>query len=868
MLGDGAAEAGSTGNVRYVGAGINGWGSGDIGAQINAAYVTLPPRGGTIVVVAAPNGACYSFTTPIVAALAGKYLLLEGGALASQVTRAATPACLNFLPTNASAAITLDYVPANEPTAIATHGIQNLTLINNQCETMGGCNSGATGISFGRANSGATGGAFAGLKVIGFGTGLALSSSNSRGGSLAVRDCSISYNTTGFLAIDADGGQVSFDACHFHGNATAVSSTSSLRISNSWMESNTVLGVNCSSPAACDINSDHFENAEADSTHFLAGNGVFSVLGGDMRDHRATGSADWWMHFAGASFFIMGTVLTSAGRTATNIVLNETTGVAEMQDNSPTILKNLYLDTSRIINPGSISSAAINKLEGVTAPAVGERTETSTAYNIDSRGSDNSPRPYSKYATAATASAISQASSPQSTEAALPMTTLKQFLASNNSFTGSNTHTGTETFAISNNICTVDGVKNIGLAGINTCHRRFTGASAPGMTYIPSNSPRTFLWSRPSNGAIIWDARFVNDPGFLEGAIPNQHSHIYYDFHAGANDSYESNNFSGPIGLSINAFADAGGVVGQNGKANVVAAQFGVVRSAESNRPVWSMDLNTNYNSYRNNAFGLEIDLNSNTANDDNLKGYGLDIICGGGKFRCGIGLNMIGIGTGTWNYGAVIGNYHQFGIQLGPGDSKNAVALQVLPFDDSTAPEIIGRNAANRTTVWSIRNNGEAIFPSVNASTLQGILITPNRDNPFGGIVNLASGDVIRWRNRINTGNLDLSKNASDTLLFNGHALLNTGVLASGVQLKRGVSGCGTDASVGATCTVTVTWPSAFIDTNYTLTGCTGSGIVSGAPTIQGVTAKSASSVTVQTVALTAVRAKFASIECGAVHD
>jgi hypothetical protein len=337
MLRDTAAESTAASNVHYVGVGIGGWGNGDIGAQINAAYAALPGTGGTIVVVAPPNGECYSFSTPIVAALAGKYLLLEGGAMASQITRAAAPACLNFVPTNALAAITLDYIPRGETSGIATHGIQNLTLINNQCESIGGCNSAATGISFG-ANGGATGGAFAGLKVIGFGTGLALSSSNSRGGSLAVRDCSISYNTTGFLATDADGGQVSFDSCHFHGNATAVSSTSSLRISNSWMESNTVVGVNCSAPAACDINSDHFENAEADTTHFLAGNGVFSVLGGDMRDNQTSGKTDWWMNFAGASFFLLGTTLTSSGRVADHVISTRTNGVVRVQNNTPTLL--------------------------------------------------------------------------------------------------------------------------------------------------------------------------------------------------------------------------------------------------------------------------------------------------------------------------------------------------------------------------------------------------------------------------------------------------------------------------------------------------------------------------------------------------
>src|SRR5712664_3633763 len=167
----------------------------------------------------------------------------------------------------------------------------------------------------------------------------------------------------------------------------------------------------------------------------------------------------------------------------------------------------------------------------------------------------------------------SQASSSEIITVALPTSSLEQILANNHALAGSNAQTQAESFAITNNVCTIDGIKNVGLTGINRCNRRFTRVSVP--------------------------------------AIPFQHSHVYMGFHAGANDSYESNNFSGPIGLSINAFADSGGTVGQNAKANVVAAQFGATRSAGSDRPVWSMDLNTTYSSYKNNAFGLEIDLNS-----------------------------------------------------------------------------------------------------------------------------------------------------------------------------------------------------------------------------------------------------------------
>jgi hypothetical protein len=97
---------------------------------------------------------------------------------------------------------------------------------------------------------------------------------------------------------------------------------------------------------------------------------------------------------------------------------------------------------------------------------------------------------------------------------------------------------------------------------------------------------------------------------------------------------------------------------------------------------------------------------------------------------------------------------------------------------------------------------------------------------------------------------------------------VLLTGNGSSPIQTKRGVAGCATAASAGATCTKTVTWTTAFADANYTVTGCTGNGISSGLPIIQGITAKVAASITVQTIALSAAAAQFTDIECGAVHD
>jgi len=75
------------------------------------------------------------------------------------------------------------------------------------------------------------------------------------------------------------------------------------------------------------------------------------------------------------------------------------------------------------------------------------------------------------------------------------------------------------------------------------------------------------------------------------------------------------------------------------------------------------------------------------------------------------------------------------------------------------------------------------------------------------------------------------------------------------------------TAASLNATCT-TITWPNAFADTNYKVTGCMGNAITSGVPALQVITAKAAASITVRTISLTAAAAQFTNIECGAVHN
>lgn len=85
--------------------------------------------------------------------------------------------------------------------------------------------------------------------------------------------------------------------------------------------------------------------------------------------------------------------------------------------------------------------------------------------------------------------------------------------------------------------------------------------------------------------------------------------------------------------------------------------------------------------------------------------------------------------------------------------------------------------------------------------------------------------------------------------------------------ETKRAVTGCATSASAGAACVTAVAWPITIGDSSYTA-NCQGNGAASGAPVIGAITAKSATAVSVQTVAVTASAAQFTTIECKATHD
>lgn len=174
-------------------------------------------------------------------------------------------------------------------------------------------------------------------------------------------------------------------------------------------------------------------------------------------------------------------------------------------------------------------------------------------------------------------------------------------------------------------------------------------------------------------------------------------------------------------------------------------------------------------------------------------------------------------------------------------------VAASTLTAPDATAGTPIVLNAGNPNAT----HNGASItLNASNGGTIHS-----------GGNINLNPGTGAG-------GNGGIALNGDTSV--SGELLVNTGIRpnSTGFSHVRGTSGCSTGASVGSKCSTTINWATTFVDTNYTILGCSGIGLGSGVPTLGEVTAKTTTFITIQTIAVTAASAGFVTIECGATHD
>jgi hypothetical protein len=378
-------------SILFVGGGTNRWEGSDIGAQINAAYAALPPGGGTIVILPQPGGKCYNFRTEIAANVPGRYLNLRGaapGAMSGAVDP--TGLCLNWTVTDSSTpAVILDYAPQIGGGYANSHGISDITLTNSAknvknkdsaddsgatvCQKLGGCDSVAVGIQIGGVNSGAQSGEIANVRIMGFGTGITFKNNNDAiSWGMIFRNDSIAYNNIGISVPTLE--NLSFMGGRIAVNGIGISLTGGADVYAVGLsiDSNSISGVGGASNSSFTCTNCHFENLTARepiTTHYYTGTQAATLVlsGGQALDDTPASvpPTDYWFSQSGASLYITGLQVYSAGRRAAQVV----------QANSPAVgLVSLVVDNPKVLNTvlAGSSGSVMNLSVGVnqTPPAV------------------------------------------------------------------------------------------------------------------------------------------------------------------------------------------------------------------------------------------------------------------------------------------------------------------------------------------------------------------------------------------------------------------------------------------------------------------------------------------------------------------
>jgi len=387
----------NTGNINnslYVGAAIASWGGGDIGAQINAAYASLPASGGTITVIPQANGAPYTFTTPIVFNVPGKYVLLLGypapgnqsaglgvGGSMGGVTLNFNPASL----TTPAAAITMDYVPSIGGGTATTHGIRDLTLVGGPITTLAtsyvsggpGAGSALTGIQIGGTYSGMQNGVIQGSRVAGFSVGISFVPSG--GGiswGVAIRDCGIAANTTG-ISYNGSFEKQYIDNCFLLFNGYGVVETNGVSldifIRDCSFDANLFNAINQFNNSNIYVSGCHFENPGgttlAQAHYHTSQGGHFYYNQCFILDDRGSGGAqDWYFTTSsqGVASFIDCTFFQAVGPSpAATVILTvggANTVVTKFNNLSPARSPTLVTGTANWIDIGGFGVVQAKRL--------------------------------------------------------------------------------------------------------------------------------------------------------------------------------------------------------------------------------------------------------------------------------------------------------------------------------------------------------------------------------------------------------------------------------------------------------------------------------------------------------------------------
>jgi hypothetical protein len=271
------------------------WGSGDIGAQVNAAYAALPSNGGRIHIIAGT----YNFSTPIVLNTSGKYAILEGDANGTTLTFTSTTAV----------AITFDWGVAHKE-----GGLRDITLLGS-----GGTSQGLLlGVG---AGNGAEQALVFDNRISNF------SNCISVGNAFLITifhnvigpTCTVGIIFPGTTENNRLLGNTIFQ------NGTGISITGNAEVvsfGNSYDDNSTV-ALSMTAAGQFSSQQEHFENlAGGTSQYITATAGVVKIFGGEMQDDVVSGTQGQFISFNTAATYLVidGMLTQTGGRTITQIV--------------------------------------------------------------------------------------------------------------------------------------------------------------------------------------------------------------------------------------------------------------------------------------------------------------------------------------------------------------------------------------------------------------------------------------------------------------------------------------------------------------------------------------------------------------------
>lgn len=299
------------GSILYVGDGCIGvWTGLDIGAQVNFAYAACGTQGCTIRLLQRPGGtACYSYSTPIIFGTSGKFFRFEADVSSSSGSNQG--ACLNYTPTTATSAITINADNGNQKTGWGVYGLQILN--NGGCVTQGGCASSATAITV-------THGSFveiANTQINGFGNAITFGFTGPFG--MKVRDMNFSNNTTA-VNVTAAYENLFFERGLYQLNGTAFNFANAgagglteIKIKDISCDDNSTVCINIANQTGLNsfiFDNIHHENVTLVAPNYLtAGTGTnVTYIGGGLYDDTTTNQAQM-VSSSGSTLLVYGTHL-------------------------------------------------------------------------------------------------------------------------------------------------------------------------------------------------------------------------------------------------------------------------------------------------------------------------------------------------------------------------------------------------------------------------------------------------------------------------------------------------------------------------------------------------------------------------------